>query len=375
MNMTKNKAIVIGAGIVGLATARALACNNYEVEVFERHPKAQGASVRNFGMVWPVGQPAGRLYDRAIRSRNIWIEMANEAKLWFGEVGSLHAAYIPEEMAVIEEFAANNTRYRVLTPSEAINKSAAVVGKGLLGALWSDEEVIVDPRQAISTLAEVLEQNYSVNFHWNKAVGEVLYPKVKAGNRTYEADLIYVCSGADFETLFPEEFKAANITKCKLQMMRLVSQPDGWKIGPALCGGLSLVHYNSFMAMDSHAALRQYYDEKYASHLKWGLNVMVSQNGSGELTVGDSHEYGLNVDPFDKKAIDDMILQYLSTFAQFKDWTIDTRWSGVYPKMQDGATEIVLTPQEGVTIINGLGGAGMTLSFGLAEEVTAPVLT
>ena len=374
MNMTEKRAIVIGAGIVGLATARSLALKNYKVEVFERHPKAQGASVRNFGMVWPVGQPLGKLYERAIKSRSIWLEMAREGKIWHGETGRLHTAYLPEEMAVVEEFASKNTQYEVLTPQETVNKSEAVVEKGLLGALWSDQEVIVDPRQAICVLAEVLEERYNVSFHWNKAVTEVFYPKVKAGNKTYEADLIYVCSGSDFETLFPDEFEETGITKCKLQMMRLVSQPDGWRIGPALCGGLSLVHYSSFTAMKSHAALKQYYDQKYANHLKWGLNVMVSQNGMGELTIGDSHEYGLDLEPFNKKEIDDMILQYLATFARFKDWTINSHWNGIYSKMQDGSTEIILTPQDGVTIINGLGGAGMTLSFGLAEEVTAAVL-
>lgn len=38
--MNKKSAIVIGAGIVGLAMARALAIKNYEVIVFERHPKS-----------------------------------------------------------------------------------------------------------------------------------------------------------------------------------------------------------------------------------------------------------------------------------------------------------------------------------------------
>ena len=41
---------------------------------------------------------------------------------------------------------------------------------------------------------------------------------------------------------------------------------------------------------------------------------MVSQNGLGELTIGDSHEYGKADLPFDKTKIDEWILGYLQTF-------------------------------------------------------------
>jgi glycine/D-amino acid oxidase-like deaminating enzyme len=96
---------------------------------------------------------------------------------------------------------------------------------------------------------------------------------------------------------------------------------------------------------------------------------MVSQNGVGELTVGDSHEYGLTHDPFDRQFINQLILAYLKKFAHFKDETIIETWNGTYPKLTNGQTELVLQPEQGVTVINGLGGAGMTLSFGLCEQL------
>ena len=46
-------------------------------------------------------------------------------------------------------------------------------------------------------------------------------------------------------------------------------------------------------------------------------------------------------------------------------------WYGIYPKLTNGETELILSPQKNIFIVNGLGGAGMTLSFGLAEEIVA----
>ena len=60
---------------------------------------------------------------------------------------------------------------------------------------------------------------------------------------------------------------------------------------------------------------------------------------------------------------------YLDTFLLAPSRVIGERWHGVYPKMTDGSSELVFSPAHGVTVVNGLGGAGMTMSFGLAEEI------
>jgi len=371
--MSRN-AIIIGAGIVGLATARALATRGYKVTVFERNERAVGASIRNFGMIWPIGQATGPMYERAMLSRSIWKSICTEAGIWHDEVGSLHLAYHDDELQVIKEYVDANHTYRdcaFLSPAQALEKSPAVNTNGLKGALWSGEEMIIESREAVGQVARYLAEKYSVEFHWNTAISRIEHPKVYSGKRTWEAGEIYVCSGADFETLYPELFAEANITKCKLQMMRLESQPDGWRIGPSLCGGLSMIHYPGFQVAASLPTLRKRYEAEYATHLQWGVHVMVSQNGNGELTIGDSHEYGLVHDPFDKAFINDLITGYLHTFANFKNWKLLQSWHGVLPKMTNGATELVVEAEPGVTVINGLGGNGMTLSLGLCEQLIA----
>ena len=371
-------AIIIGAGIVGLATARALSLKGFKVTVIERSGKAVGASVRNFGMIWPIGQPEGVLYNRAVRSRTVWKEIAVEAGFWYNECGSLHLAYHEDEWQILQElhevFNKNDRQVFLLTKSEILQKINGVNPQNLIGGLFSETEMTLDPREAIAILPAYLSQNHGVHFIWNKAANAVEKNKVWMGKEFMEADIVCVCSGADFETLFPEKFTDLQITKCKLQMMRFVHTADDFKIGPSLCGGLSLIHYESFKAASSLPLLKERYQNELSRYLDLGIHVMVSQNGNGELTVGDSHEYGLTFSPFDEAYINDLISTYLQTFALTDDWHLIQSWHGFYPKMTDGTTDVFLKAEEGVYIINGLGGAGMTLSFGFAEEVVKSLL-
>lgn len=364
-------AIVTGAGIVGLAMARALAVRGYNVTVIERSSRAMGASIRNFGMVWPIGQPDGKLYERALLSSAVWKQVCTEAKIWYEEAGSLHLAFNTDELNVLQELADvyKHRQYRLLQPRETIRLSPFTNEQGLKGALHSTQEVIVDPRVAIHHLPVWLEEKYKIKFIWGRTVTDISAPDVYFGDETISADRIFVCSGADFETLYPLLFQEQQIIRCKLQMMRLEPPAASQRIGPSICGALSLVHYSSFKAAPSLSRLNNRYRKDMEEYLEHGIHVMVSQNHAGELTVGDSHEYSHNPDPFDRHYINQLILDYLRTITRFNcDHVLET-WNGVYAKMTNGDTELILEPEQNVTVVNGLGGAGMTLSFGLAEEL------
>lgn len=371
------KAIVVGAGIVGLAITRALVKKGYSVKVFDRSAFSVGASIRNFGMLWPIGQPEGKMYERAIKTRNIWHELADDARIWYNPSGSFHLAYNELEWEVLKSFyetAKSNRGYTLMKTSDVLKKSVAVNPINLKGGLYSPDETIIDSPIAIAALADYFGEKYEVKFHWQEHVQEVHTNKLITTIAEYNADHIYICTGPDFENLFPQIFQDHMTTKCKLQMMKTGPQPDGWQLGPSLCGGLSLTHYPSFQSAGSSLdALKNYYAEKLPEYITWGIHVMVAQNSRGELIIGDSHEYGPTHDPFDKMFINDLILNYLKQFMVCPDHVISSTWNGFYPKLKNGTTELVVSPVEGVTIVNGLGGAGMTLSFGLAEEITEHV--
>src|SRR5581483_6709305 len=110
---------VVGAGIVGLAYAYAAARRGHRVVLFDRSERAVGASIRNFGLVWPVGVALTPLHDRALRSRATWLELAPRAGFWHEPAGSLFLAYLPEEEAVLREFAAAAGGVELLAPGDA----------------------------------------------------------------------------------------------------------------------------------------------------------------------------------------------------------------------------------------------------------------
>ena len=361
---------IVGGGIVGLAHALAAARRGLSVAVFERGPRCTGASLRNFGTIWPIGQPPGEMLELARRSRHLWIELLESASISYQPTGSLHVAYRSDEVDVAREFAerAPDLGYDcVWLEADAVaERSAATVRRGLCGGLWSPGELTVDPREVLSALPRYLVERHGVQMHFGCAVTSIELPIIRAGGSTFHANAAIICSGDDFETLYPGALQSAGMTRCKLQMMRTVPQPNGWRLGPVLASGLTFQHYASFRVCASLEALKQRIAEETPELNRWGIHILISQTAAGEITIGDSHEYGPEVDVFDKREVDDLITHAAQSFANIAEWSIAQRWHGVYAKHPDKSF-VSVSPAERVRVVTGLGGAGMTLSMGLAE--------
>ena len=339
--------------------------------VFERSPRASGASVRNFGIIWPIGQPHGFLYELALRSRSRWVEVLDAARLPYAAEGSLHVVYREDEAAVAREFTevGPGLGYSCtwLDKAKTLTRSRAVEPEGLIGAIWSDTEITVDPRLVLANLPAYLSERFGVEFHFGCAVQAVEPPVIEAGGARWQADRVIICSGEDFETLYPEVYAQSGLTRVKLQMLRTGAQPEGWRLGPALAAGLTLRFYQSFTVCRTLAALRERIAAETPEYDRWDIHGLVSQTAAGELTLGDSHEYGLCVDIFNKDEIDALMLRYISGFLRAPSLAIAQRWLGVYAKHPE-KPYLSMEPAPGVRIVTSPGGAGMTLSFGVAAR-------
>jgi len=363
---------VVGGGIVGLAFAWEAARRGRRVAVFERDAHAAGATVRNFGMIWPIGQRPGADYERALYSLQRWQELAAEAGVWVERRGSLHLARHALEAQVLREFAESAPRAGVecewIDAADAVRRYPMVRHAGLCGALDSPTEHVVEPRAVPGQLREFLAARHGVAFHPGTTIvlsdGEFL---TSAAGTTWRVGQSFVCSGSDFSTLFPAEYAASGLRRCKLQMMATPPQPGGARLDTHVAGGLTLAHYKSFEICPSLDELKSWLQCEYPEQLCYGIHVMASQNLAGEVVIGDSHEYDDDITPFDNARIDDLILEYLHTLIELPDATIARRWSGVYAKHPAGAVTY-LEPQPGCVVVSGVGGAGMTLSFGHAAE-------
>jgi FAD dependent oxidoreductase TIGR03364 len=377
--MSRGRVVIVGSGIVGLAHALRAREEGFEVTVLERDERPLGASVRNFGTLWPIGCVFGPERDQALFGVQRWRELAREADFWLADSGSLSLAYREEAWSVLGEFAASrahggeerNADFELLDVPAIARRWPAVETAGLRGALWSRAEAQVQPAQALAALQRhALARGIAV--HCGSLVSRVEAEHVETSQgRRFAFDQLLIAAGADMRLLFPQEIAAAGVQRCRLQMMRTVPQPQDFALGAILVSDLTLCHYPAFRACPSQSALRKRLEHELPQHLDDGIHVIAAQHADGSLTLGDSHEYGADFPPELSTAVEERILEVLRSFARVPDLRIASRWEGIYLKSTRGETQVVLRPRPNVTLVTAMGGLGMTLCFGLAERTVA----
>ncbi|NEQ54352.1 MAG: TIGR03364 family FAD-dependent oxidoreductase [Leptolyngbya sp. SIO3F4] len=371
MKSQETEILIIGSGIIGLAHAYEAAKAGKKVVVVEKSARPIGASIRNFGLIWPIGQAPGTAFSMALKSVQVWKRLSKEAGFWLKNTGAMFIAKHGEEMDVLEEFQENAYHFgyncKLLSNNRIAEHLGGFSSNQTKGALLSDTELTVDPAEAIPAITKYLEHQYKVTFHYGKAVTRIEMPYIIAGKTVWKADRVFVCSGQETSLLYAEKLATENLQHCQLQMMAGTSQQINPKNFPAIGSGLSMIHYPSFRYCTHLEALREFYKCKAPLAIKYGINILVSSNKNNEFIIGDSHHYGDDAEIHINHEITSEIIKQLNEVYEIPDLVIKRHWLGKYLKTVGGAmynTEV----EDGVTLVTGLGGSGMTLSFGLAQE-------
>jgi FAD dependent oxidoreductase TIGR03364 len=360
--------LIVGAGIIGLAHALAAARRGLRVGVLDREARPIGASVRNFGFITVTGQQQGITWRRALRSRDVWAEVAPQAGIEVTQRGLLMCARRPEALRCLEEFAAGpmGDGCRVLR-GDALRHP---LRGDVLGALQSPHELRVESRTAIPLLTQWLTQARGVTLLPRVAVHAVRSGTVETSAGRFGAPHIVVCPGPDLVTLFPEITARRQITLCKLHMLRVA--PPGWTLPAPVMSDLGLVRYLGYADCASLPALRARLEAEQAAWLADGIHLIAVQGADGSLVVGDSHHYADSPDPFQPRDVDDRMLAELSAVLDIPHPEVIERWVGVYPSGADVAFHEA--PMPGVRLVMVTSGTGASTGFAIAEETIADLL-
>jgi len=362
--------IIVGAGILGLAHALAAARRGLSVLVLDRDAQANGASVRNFGFVTVTGQQAGDCWRRAMRSRDVWQEVAPQAGIEIVQQGLAVLARRAESAAVLEAFAAIDmgAECALLDAAEAQRRFPELARGSPRAVLWSPHERRVESRTAIPKLAAWLEAAHGVTIlRGAMALGcDARGVDTSAGR--FEAALLVVCPGDDFATLFPERIAARRVTKCKLHMLRLAA--PGFTLPAAVMSDLGLVRYLGYAELPEAAALRPVLWREQKAQLDNGIHLIVVQSADGTLVVGDSHHYAATPDPFAPEAVDALILEEFAAALGIAPPPVLERWTGIYASAPD-ALMFRDAPASHIRLLMVTSGTGASTAFAIAEETLA----
>jgi FAD dependent oxidoreductase TIGR03364 len=376
--------VVVGAGTLGTFHAYFAARKGYKTLLLERNAFPNDASTRNFGMVlqtivetdteWTgFARASAQIYRALQQERDISVQVA----------GSLYLASTDVEAQVLQEFAERfSTTFECtyLTADEACARYPFARRSYCRGALHFRHDLMVEPRRMIrEVITHLVEQNLVCYRPFTNVVAiepSAEHAIVKdAQGDVYVADQVFICSGAEYRTLFPAAFTSSGLRVCKLHMMRTVSQPQ--VLPHALLSGLSIQRYPAFKSCPSyHALAEQPTDEPIRDY---GIHLLFKQAADGSIIVGDSHEYrsfeeASTLEESTNSAINQTILQYGQRMITLPSWDIQAMWNGYYltHPQRDIFTHDI---SRSVHIVTGIGGKGMSTGPGFAQANITATLT
>lgn len=368
--MSPNRVVIVGGGVLGTMHALMARRRGWEVIQLDADAEPRSATVRNFGMVWVSGRAAGPELQAALSARQRWEEIAAAVPdVGFRPDGSLTVVFDEAHRAVLEEVGARDDAtergVEVLDVATARRKNPCL-GGSFAAALWCERDAVVEPSRVLPALRRHLaELGGGRGYQWlpSRTVTGIETGCVRdhTGAR-HEAELVIVCPGARHDGPIAELVRGAPLRRVRLLMAS--TAPLGELLPTMLADQDSLRYYPGF---DVPAAARLPAADPLVE--RYRMQLLVSQRADGSLTIGDTHEsdepfpVGVDEAPYEH------LYERLSTLLGRPAPPLVRRWAGVYSQCLDpGQLCWRDQPLDGVVVVTGPGGRGMTLAPELAVQ-------
>jgi FAD dependent oxidoreductase TIGR03364 len=360
---------IVGGGILGTAHALEAIGRGHEVVQLEREAEARGATVRNFGLIWVSGRATDEL-AATLRARELWEKLGAEIPgIGFRPTGSLALLRTEREVAVADEVVARadaeSRGFTLLAADQVRTRNPALRGTYLAG-LHCSLDAAVESRQALPAMREYMAATGRYVFVPHTEARSVHGQTViDDRGRQHAGDLVLVCAGAAHGGLVRELTGDLPVRRVRLQMMQ--TEPLGERLTTAIADGDSFRYYPGYAGSALNELQRNESQKPVAKDHR--MQLLCVQRLNGGLTIGDTHEYdepfAFDVSEAPYSYLVDLVEQFLGRALP----PIRRRWAGVYSQCVDPHQLVCRTSlDDGVWVITGPGGRGMTLGPAIAEQ-------
>ena len=272
-------AVVVGAGVVGLACARELACGGHDVILIERHERfgvetsSRNSEVIHAGIYYPAGSLKARLCARGNRSLYAWCEAR---RVPHQRLGKLIVATVPDDEPKLEAIVrqAEENGVTSLRPLSAREVRELEPHVRATRGLWSPDTGIVDSHQLMASLDADARAHGCTDALRSEAVGAEAIPggyrlAVRSGTETstLEARAVVNAAGLDADRVAALAGLDAAAARYRLHYAR--------------------GHYFRVHPRKRHLASHLIYPAPHATH----LGIHVTLDLAGGVRLGPDLEY------------------------------------------------------------------------------------
>lgn len=349
--MVNERVLVIGAGVLGLFTAKELLeGGQYEVTVVDKAFPGEGSSGRSVGMVETQYFTRPTVEVRAF-GRNAYQELIDDYGLTFTHGGYLRLGHSAEDiesfessMEIQREFGIDDVE--VLSQEEIARQWPQLISEGLHGGLLGRWDGYVDGYEVCQKLAEIVRAlGGTVLTNCEVTAAERVGDRwaVTAGDQRIEADIVVNAAG-------PHAGVVGDLLGAPVP---LLPQLHG-----AITVRLASLQETTPFVMDyipGSGVDGVYFRSEGEGHLIAGLHT--------EEVLAESVSPDIQLRSVDDEVLERIIALLMVRLEGAEDLELDRSWQGIYPMTPDHQPIVGAHPTaSGVVCAVGGGGSGIQLA-------------